>query len=154
MEPEILRAERATIETYLTSESRLRDYTHELRDLRRAAYTLSDAEEKLLADPVRRLASPGAIFNILSNADFAYPVVTLADGQSAKVNHARYTELRASRQSCRPSRRAVCALHVARRVPSHLRHDDGRAGAEGIVLLCAHESMAPRSRPRWTPTTS
>ncbi|MFN7981198.1 MAG: oligoendopeptidase F [Vicinamibacterales bacterium] len=106
MEPEILRAERATIETYLTSESRLRDYTHELRDLmRRAAHTLSDAEEKLLADLGPLASSPGAIFNILSNADFAYPVVTLADGQSAKVNHARYTELRA--RANRADRHAV-----------------------------------------------
>ena len=106
MEPEILRAERATIETYLTGESRLRDYAHELRDLmRRAAHTLSDAEEKLLADLGPLASSPGAIFNILSNADFAYPVVTLADGQSAKVNHARYTELRA--RANRADRHAV-----------------------------------------------
>lgn len=96
MEPEILRAERTTIESYLGAEPRLRDYTHELRDLmRRAAHTLSDAEEKLLADLGPLASSPGAIYNILSNADFAYPVVTLSDGQSAKVNHARYTELRA-----------------------------------------------------------
>lgn len=96
MEPEILRADRATLESYIASESRLADYTHELRDImRRAAHTLSDAEEKLLADLGPLASAPGSIFNILSNADFPYPVVTLSDGQTAKINHARYTELRA-----------------------------------------------------------
>ena len=52
------------------------------------------------------------ILNILSNADFPYPQVTLRDGRSAKVNHARYTELRAS--AVREDRLAV---HTRRRHP-------------------------------------
>jgi oligoendopeptidase F len=97
MEPEILRADRDTIERFLGEESRLAPYTHELRDiLRRAAHTLSDAEERLLAGIGPLAASPASIFSILSNADFPYPVVTLSDGRTAKINHARYTELRAS----------------------------------------------------------
>jgi oligoendopeptidase F len=96
MEPEILRADRETIERFLSEEPRLAPYTHELRDiLRRAAHTLSDAEEKLLADVGPLAASPSSIYNILSNADFPYPILTLSDGRTAKINHARYTELRA-----------------------------------------------------------
>ncbi len=97
MEPEILRADRETVERFLGDEPRLAPYAHELRDiLRRAAHTLGDAEEKLLADVGPLATAPSSIFNILSNADFPYPVVTLADGRSAKINHARYTELRAA----------------------------------------------------------
>jgi oligoendopeptidase F len=106
MEPEILRAAPGVIEGYLAAEPRLSIYAHELRDIvRRAAHTLSDAEEKLLADVGPLASAPSSIFNILSNADFPYPVVTLQDGRSAKVNHARYTELRAS--SVREDRHAV-----------------------------------------------
>ena len=96
MEPEILRADRSAIDAFIVTEPRLAAYAHELRDiLRRAAHTLSDAEEKLLADAGPLANAPSSIFNILSNADFPYPVVTLSDGQAAKVNHSRYTELRA-----------------------------------------------------------
>jgi oligoendopeptidase F len=106
MEPEILRADRAVIEAFLGAEPRLAPYAHELRDiLRRAAHTLSDAEEKLLADLGPLAGAPSATFNILSNADFPYPVVTLSDGRAVKLNHARYTELRALPH--RPDRQLV-----------------------------------------------
>ena len=96
IEPEVLRAKPATIEAFVNEEPRLSVYRHELHDiLRRAAHTLSDAEEKLLADVGPLAAAPSSIYNILSNADFPYPVVTLSDGRTAKINHARYTELRA-----------------------------------------------------------
>jgi len=97
MEPEILRADRDAVEAFIAAEPRLSVYAFELRDtLRRAAHTLSDAEEKLLADVGPLASAPSSIFSILSNADFPYPVVTLSDGRAAKVNHARYTELRSS----------------------------------------------------------
>ncbi|MGC4085058.1 MAG: M3 family metallopeptidase [Vicinamibacterales bacterium] len=96
-EPEILKVDPARIEAFLSAEPRLAVYAHELRDiLRRAAHTLSDSEEKLLAGLGPLASAPGSIYNILSNADFAYPVVALSDGTSAKINHARYTELRSS----------------------------------------------------------
>ncbi|MFN7916195.1 MAG: oligoendopeptidase F [Vicinamibacterales bacterium] len=106
MEPEILRAVPGLVEQFLAAEPRLAIYAHELRDvLRRAAHTLSDAEEKLLADAGPLASAPGSTYNILSNADFPYPVVTLADGTTAKINHARYTELRSS--PVREDRKAV-----------------------------------------------
>ena len=112
MEPEILRADRSVLEVYLSSDPRLNDYTHELRDImRRAAHTLSDAEEKLLADLGPLASAPGSIYNILSNADFPYPVVTLTDGQAAKINHARYTELRA--RPIRADRHAVQSAYFS-----------------------------------------
>jgi oligoendopeptidase F len=111
-EPEILRADGSAIERYIGEEPRLGPYSHELRDiLRRAPHTLSDAEEKLLADLGPLATAPSSIFNILSNADFAYPVVTLSDGRAAKVNHSRYTELRGSAN--REDRQAVQSAYFS-----------------------------------------
>jgi oligoendopeptidase F len=96
IEPEILRADRTTIEAFIDREPRLAVYSFYLRDiLRRAAHTLSDSEEKLLADSGPTLAAPASIFNILSNADFPYPSVTLGSGETVKVDQAAYTTLRA-----------------------------------------------------------
>lgn len=112
MEPELLRADRGLIEEFIAAEPRLSTYAFELRDaLRRATHTLGDAEEKLLADVGPLASAPSSIYSILSNADFPYPVVTLADGRSAKVNHARYTELRSSTN--REDRKAVQSAYFS-----------------------------------------
>jgi len=96
IEPEILKADRTLIERFIDEEPRLAVYRRELADiLRRAAHTLSDAEEKLLADAGPLAGAPLTIYSILSNADFPYPVVALSDGRSLRINQSRYTELRA-----------------------------------------------------------
>jgi oligoendopeptidase F len=96
VEPELLKAGRATIERYLASEPRLKDYRFSLMDtLRREAHTLSDSEEKILADAGPLAAAPGGTFNILSNADFPYPMVTLSDGKPVKLDQASFNALRA-----------------------------------------------------------
>jgi oligoendopeptidase F len=64
--------------------------------VRRAAHTLTDAEEKILADAQPLASSSGNIYGILANADFPYPSITLADGRKAKVDQAGYGELRTS----------------------------------------------------------
>lgn len=96
VEPEILKADKASLERYIASEPRLEVYRFYLEDvIRRAAHTLSDSEEKLLADAGPLQGSPASVFNILSNADFPYPSVTLSDGRTVKVDQAGYTALRA-----------------------------------------------------------
>jgi oligoendopeptidase F len=95
VEPEILKADKAAVQRYIAAEPRLRVYRFYLDDvLRRAAHTLTDAEEKLLADTGPVQGSASNVFNILSNADFPYPSVTLSDGRSVKVDQAGYDELR------------------------------------------------------------
>jgi oligoendopeptidase F len=95
IEPEILRLGREPVERFIKSETRLAPYSFYLRDVvRRAAHTLTDAEEKILADAGPLAGSAQNIFGILSNADFPYPTITLADGRTAKVNQAGYGELR------------------------------------------------------------
>ena len=83
IEPEILRFPKGTVETFLASEPRLKIYRFYLEDIaRRAAHTLSDAEEKILAEAGPLSGSPSNIFNILSNADFPYP-----DGYAERRPH-------------------------------------------------------------------
>jgi len=97
VEPELLRVGAGALERFLAEEPRLEPYTFLLRDaIRRAAHTLSDAEEKLLADASPMASSASNIYTILSNADFPYPTVTIASGESVKVDQAGYTALRAS----------------------------------------------------------
>jgi oligoendopeptidase F len=96
IEPEILQADAGKIESFIASEPRLKIYAFYLRDvLRRAAHTLNDAGEKLLADAGPALGTADNAYNILSNADFPYPSVALSDGCNVKIDQANFTALRA-----------------------------------------------------------
>ena len=96
VEPEVLRIGAPTIESFLAAEPRLAIYRFYLQDIsRRATHTLSDSEERLLADAAPMAGSAGNIYGILSNADFPYPTITLSDGTTARVDQAGYAELRA-----------------------------------------------------------
>jgi len=98
VEPELLKVGSATVEKFIAAEPRLKIYTFYLRDIvRRAPHTLSDAEEKLLADASPLAGSASNIYGILTNADFPYPTITLSDGRSMKVDQSGYSELRTSK---------------------------------------------------------
>ena len=97
IEPEVLKIASPAIEQAIAGERRLAPYTFYLRDIiRRAAHTLSDAEEKILADAGPLAGSPNNIYTILANADFPYPTITISDGKKIKVDQAGYSELRTS----------------------------------------------------------
>jgi len=97
VEPELLRVGTTTLEQFLEGESRLTPFAFLLRDVvRRAAHTLTDAEEKLLADASPLASSANNIYTILSNADFPYPTITISTGEPVKVDQSGYTALRAS----------------------------------------------------------
>ncbi len=94
--PEILKAGKALVEKYVASEPRLAPYRHDLAELvRRAAHTLSDTEETLLADARPMAGAAATTYNILANADFPYPTVTLSDGKTVTLDQAAYADLRA-----------------------------------------------------------
>ena len=96
VDPEILKAGKATIDKYVAAEPRLQPYRMRLDNVvRRAAHTLSDSEEKLLADALPMAGSAGNVYGILSNADFPYPTVTLSDGKSVRLDAAGYSSARA-----------------------------------------------------------
>src|SRR6185503_5471018 len=113
VEPEILKVGSAAIEKSIAGDRRLTVHAFYLRDIfRRAAHTLTDAEEKILADAGPLAGSPNNIYTILTNADFPYPTITLHDGKTIKVDQAGYSELRAS--SNRDDRRvAMSAFFTA-----------------------------------------
>jgi oligoendopeptidase F len=95
IEPEILRIDRPNLERLAASEPRLNVYRFYLEDIaRRAPHTLSDSEEKILADAGPLAGGPSNTYNILANADFSYPTVTLSDGRAVKVDQAAYNDLR------------------------------------------------------------
>jgi oligoendopeptidase F len=95
VDPEIIKAGKATIDRFIAAEPRLKPYRHELEDtVRRAAHTLSDSEEKLLADARPMAGSASTVYNIFSNADFPYPTVTLSDARTVKLDQAAFADLR------------------------------------------------------------
>jgi oligoendopeptidase F len=97
LEPEILRLPAGTVSRFVAAEPRLKPYAFYLQDIeRRAAHTLSPAEERLLADAGPLAASPQNIFTILTNADFAYPTVRTADGRDVVLTPAAFQVVRAS----------------------------------------------------------
>jgi len=106
IEPEILKTDQATIESFVAHEPRLASYTFYLGDIqRRRAHTRSDAEEKLLASVATVTNGPSTTYGVFFDADFPHPSVTLHDGQTAKLDSAMYTVLRSSQN--RADREAV-----------------------------------------------
>jgi oligoendopeptidase F len=96
IEPEILKMDPAAVDSFLAKEPRLKVYSLDLHDLlRRRAHTLTDSEERLLANSSLVSNAPSDIFGILSNADFPYPTVTLSDGKSVKLDSAAFNLYRA-----------------------------------------------------------
>jgi len=92
VEPEILKIDPATIETFIAREPRLKVYQLYLKDIvRRRAHTLSDGEERILAGSSVVAGAPSDVFGILSNADFPYPTVTLKSGKSVKLDSAGFS---------------------------------------------------------------
>jgi oligoendopeptidase F len=97
IEPEILRFEKGLVDAFLVAEPRLNMYDFHLRDIaRRAAHTLTDREERLLASAMPLAESAESVYNIFANADFPYPEVTLSDGGTIIVNQANLMAFRAS----------------------------------------------------------
>jgi oligoendopeptidase F len=95
MQPEILRLGGPAIEGFIAAEPRLAPHAFPLRDvIRRAAHTLSDAEEKILADAQPLAGSAPNIYGILANADFPYPTIATSDGRKVRLDQAGYAELR------------------------------------------------------------
>ena len=92
VEPEILKIDKAKLDTWVGQEPRLKTYQHYLNDIqRRRPHTLSDAEERLLAASSVATAASQSTFNIFSNADFPYPTMTLSDGKTVTLDSAAFS---------------------------------------------------------------
>jgi oligoendopeptidase F len=96
LQPDILAIGESAITAWVQQEPRLTMYRHSLDDiLRRKDHTGSEGEEKILANA--SLVSDGAqsIYSVFSNADFPYAQVTMADGESVKLDQAAFSLHRA-----------------------------------------------------------
>jgi oligoendopeptidase F len=97
IEPEILRIGKASINAFIAGEPRLKIYAFYLQDVfRRAPHTLTDSEEKILADAGPLAGSASNIYGILANADFPYPSIKTSEGKVLRLDHAGYSGLRTS----------------------------------------------------------
>ena len=95
--PEIVQMDKETIDAFMEDESGLKIYKMPLYDvLRTKAHTLSEKEEKILAETGLLSDGPSTIYSIFSNAELPYPEITLSDGNSVTLTKAAYAMHRAS----------------------------------------------------------
>jgi oligoendopeptidase F len=96
VEPEILKIDRAVIDRFLQQEPKLGIYRQYLDDiLRRQAHTLSEAEEKIIADAGTITEAPSDTFGVFSDADFPYPSMKLSTGEEVRLDKAGFNRYRA-----------------------------------------------------------
>lgn len=97
VEPEILSADRATVERWAAEEPALSDYAHSLDDiLRRSAHTLGQKEEAILAATGLLSDAPETVYAMFANADAPWPDVELSDGTSVRLDQSAFGKHRAS----------------------------------------------------------
>jgi len=96
MEPEMVKLDKPAIEKFIAEAPGLKVYQFYLLDLqRRKAHTLSEKEEKILAEAGLMASAPYDIFSVFSNAELPYPEIKLSDGSSVKLTSAGYSRYRA-----------------------------------------------------------
>jgi oligoendopeptidase F len=94
--PEVLALPAGTVARFLKEEPALAPYRFYLEDIERTrAHTLTQGEEKLLAQAGLVTPAPSSIYGIFSNADMPFPEVTLSDGKKVRLDQAAYTKYRA-----------------------------------------------------------
>jgi len=97
IKPEIAGMDKETIDKFIEQERGLKIYKMALYDIqRKKAHTLSEKEEKILAEAGLLADGPSTIYSIFSNAELPYPEITLSDGTTAKLTKAGYSLYRAS----------------------------------------------------------
>jgi oligoendopeptidase F len=94
-DPEIVNLTPEGIGKFIQEQPKLAVYRMYLYDLqRRKAHTLSEPEERIIAEAGLMSDSPSSIYNIFTNADFQYPEATLHDGTKIKIDLAGYQRYR------------------------------------------------------------
>lgn len=91
IEPEILAIPEATLAEWQRNEPGLAVYEYALQELnRRRAHIRSAEVEEVLAQLSDVTRAPGDTFDILTNADLAFPTIADESGQPVQLSHARY----------------------------------------------------------------
>ncbi len=95
--PEIAKMDKRKIDTLIEQKRGLKIYKMGLYDIQRTkVHTLSEKEEKILAEAGLLAGGPSSIYSVFSNAELPYPEIILSDGTTAKLTKAGYARHRAS----------------------------------------------------------
>ncbi len=95
IEPELVKIDEATITGFLEAEPALLPYRMFLLDIiRRKPHTLSDKEERILAETGLVAEGPHSIFTIFSNAEFPYPEISLKNGKIVRLDPVGFSRYR------------------------------------------------------------
>jgi oligoendopeptidase F len=93
---EIAKLDRSRVDEFMRQEPGLRIFRMAIHDiLRKKAHTLSEKEEKILAEAGLLSDGPSSIYSVFSNAELPYPEIELSDGTVARLTKAGYTRYRA-----------------------------------------------------------
>jgi oligoendopeptidase F len=94
--PEVLAMPDGTLSRFLKEEPGLASYRFFLENIERTrAHTLSQPEEKLLAEAGLVTPAPSTIYGVFSAADMPFPEVTLSNGKKVRLDQAGYAKYRA-----------------------------------------------------------
>lgn len=96
--PGILAIPDERLKGFLAESEGLRFYSRYLDEIiRMKPHVLSAAEEQLMAMTGEMAQAPGAIFNMLNNADIKFPLIKDEAGNDIELTKGRYTQLMESR---------------------------------------------------------
>jgi oligoendopeptidase F len=94
IEPELQELTEADVEQLIEDEPALSVYEHYFDDiLRMKPHTRSTEVENLLAELGEVTGASGEIYNMLANADMAFPVVEHPDGEAREITLSNFTTL-------------------------------------------------------------
>ena len=89
--PEIIKIQEETLKSFLEENEKLRLYELDIqRKRKKIDHTLSEQEEKLLAEVGEIADSPSNIFGVFNNADLVFPEITDGDGNKVRLTHGNY----------------------------------------------------------------
>jgi oligoendopeptidase F len=96
IKPEIAKLDKKQIDEFMKQQPGLKIYKMALYDiLRMKPHTLSESEEKIVAEAGLLADGPSSIYTVFSNAELPYPEIKLSDGTMAKLTKAGYSRYRA-----------------------------------------------------------
>jgi len=94
IEPELQALDRERLDAMMAEEPALGEYEHYIDDvLRMKPHTRSSEIEGLLADLGEVTDAPGEVYQMLSNADMAFPTVEGPDGDERPITLSNFTTL-------------------------------------------------------------
>lgn len=96
-DPEILAVPEERIVQFFKDEPKLDEYRQFIDDIQRSKkHTLSEVEEKLIAEAGNLSSTPSDIYSVFTNAEMPRSTVTLSSGEEVRLDAAGYAGNRAS----------------------------------------------------------